>query len=138
MTKKRREKGQSLVEFTMVFPIFLLIVFAIVDFGMGLRTWISVTNSAREGARYAAVTCATNSANVANVMTRVADTSGGIVSASNVTVTNCPGNSTESVVVAVTRNYTFVTPLAGIASMLTGGTLPTSLSISSSSDMRLE
>ncbi|MCH8921013.1 MAG: pilus assembly protein, partial [Chloroflexi bacterium] len=51
--KNRRngEKGQSLVEFAMVIPIFLILVFAIVDFGMGFHAWITVTNAAREGAR---------------------------------------------------------------------------------------
>src|SRR3990172_10793252 len=53
--RKNGEKGQALVEFTLLIPIFLLLVFAIVDFGMGFHAWITVTNSAREGARLAAV-----------------------------------------------------------------------------------
>src|SRR4030067_3530359 len=52
---RKREDGQSLVEFALVIPIFLLVLFAIVDFGMAFHAWITVTNSAREGARIGSV-----------------------------------------------------------------------------------
>ena len=55
--KGRSERGQSLVEFALVLPIFLVLVLGIIDFGLGLKSWITITNAAREGARYAAVTC---------------------------------------------------------------------------------
>ena len=51
----QRERGQGMVEFVLVLPIFLLLVFAIIDFGMGFHAWLTVTNSAREGARIGAV-----------------------------------------------------------------------------------
>lgn len=47
--------GQSLVEFALVLPIFLLIVVAIVDVGRGVFAYNSVTNGAREAARLAIV-----------------------------------------------------------------------------------
>ena len=53
--RKNGEKGQALVEFTLLVPIFLLLLFAIIDFGMGFYSWITVTNAAREGARLGAV-----------------------------------------------------------------------------------
>ena len=53
--RKNGEKGQALVEFTLLVPIFLLLLFAIVDFGMGFYSWITITNAAREGARLGAV-----------------------------------------------------------------------------------
>ena len=46
-----RERGQSLVEFAVILPLLLLIVLAAVDLGMGFRTYIALTNAAREGAR---------------------------------------------------------------------------------------
>jgi Flp pilus assembly protein TadG len=52
---RRRARGQSLVEFALVLPLFLLILAAIVDFGMGLATTITLGNAAREGARLGTV-----------------------------------------------------------------------------------
>ncbi len=40
----RGERGQGMVEFVLVLPIFLLLVFAIMDFGLGLHAWLTVTN----------------------------------------------------------------------------------------------
>jgi Flp pilus assembly protein TadG len=44
-------KGQSLVEFALLLPLLLLIVFIIVDFGRAIYYFSSVYNAAREGAR---------------------------------------------------------------------------------------
>lgn len=48
-------RGQSLVEFALVLPIFLLVVVAIVDLGRGVFAYNSVTNAAREASRLAIV-----------------------------------------------------------------------------------
>ena len=48
---RESERGQSLVEFTMILPILLILLFALVDFGRAFYTWMLVTNAAREGAR---------------------------------------------------------------------------------------
>lgn len=53
---RNRRQGQSLVEFAVVLPIFLLILAGIVDFGMGLYSQMTVINAAREGARIGVVT----------------------------------------------------------------------------------
>ena len=52
---QRRSRGQSLVEFALVFPIFLTILFGILDFGFLLYSRISVSSGTREAA-HAAVT----------------------------------------------------------------------------------
>jgi Flp pilus assembly protein TadG len=51
-----RTRGQSLVEFALVLPIFLLLFAAILDLGRLAVAQISVTNAAREGAFQAAQT----------------------------------------------------------------------------------
>src|SRR3954464_2772687 len=48
---RRRARGQSLVGFALVVPVFLMIAFATVDFGMAFDASISISNAAREGAR---------------------------------------------------------------------------------------
>ena len=50
--RKRRERGQSLVETAVVFPILILLLAAIIDFGRAFDTYIVLTNAAREGARF--------------------------------------------------------------------------------------
>ena len=49
------ERSQSLVEFSLVLPVLLLLALGIVDFGMGFKSYVELTNATREGARYAVV-----------------------------------------------------------------------------------
>jgi hypothetical protein len=51
----RHGRGQGLVEFALVIPIFLLILFALFDLGSAVFSYNSLTNAAREGARMAIV-----------------------------------------------------------------------------------
>jgi Flp pilus assembly protein TadG len=63
----RGNRGQSVVEFALVLPLLLLILFGITEFG---RAWMTVnilTSSAREGARLAVVTAPDVPAVVAKV-----------------------------------------------------------------------
>jgi Flp pilus assembly protein TadG len=133
----RHQRGQSLVEFALVIPLFLVLVFGIIDFGLGLKSWITITNAAREGARYAAVTCGETTDDAA-VIAKTEDAAADLSSDVDVTVTNCPGESTESVIVEVEYEYTLITPLGGLLSFLGGAGLPSTIALSSSSDMRVE
>lgn len=51
----RRQKGAELIEFALVLPIFLLLAFGILYFGIYLFTQQSVKNAAQEGANAAVV-----------------------------------------------------------------------------------
>jgi hypothetical protein len=46
------QKGQDLVEFALILPLFLLIIMMIFDFGRAVYYYSVVHNAAREGARY--------------------------------------------------------------------------------------
>jgi len=48
-------RGQTLVEFALVFPIIIILLFGIIDFGLMLSNRITLQHAVREGARYAAV-----------------------------------------------------------------------------------
>jgi Flp pilus assembly protein TadG len=48
-------RGQSLVEVAVALPILLVILAAIVDLGRAIDAYITITNGAREGARYGAL-----------------------------------------------------------------------------------
>jgi hypothetical protein len=52
---RARSRGQSLVEFSLVIPLFLAMLFAMLDIGRVIWANDSLTNAAREGARYAIV-----------------------------------------------------------------------------------
>lgn len=48
-------RGQALVEFALVIPVFLLVLVALFDVGRAVFAWNTLTNAAREGARMAIV-----------------------------------------------------------------------------------
>jgi len=51
--KTRRRNGQTLVEFALTLPLFLLLIFGTIEFGRLFQAWVTIQNSAREAARYA-------------------------------------------------------------------------------------
>ncbi len=53
--KSVRRRAQSLVEFAVVVPIFLLLLFALIDFARLEFSYMSLANAAREMARSAAI-----------------------------------------------------------------------------------
>lgn len=135
-----------MVEFTMLVPIFLLLVLAIVDFGMGFHAWITITNSAREGARLGAVggpsagavDCDPLPAS-GTIERRVCDTASSLNPSNfSLTVTNAQGTPGTSVVVDVDYDYSLITPLSAIMGLISGGSIGPTLTLSSTADMRLE
>jgi len=55
MHRLRRQTGSNLVEFALVSPLLLILLFGIIDFSLALFNKAVVTNAAREGARYGIV-----------------------------------------------------------------------------------
>jgi Flp pilus assembly protein TadG len=51
----KNEKGQSLVEFAILLPVLLLLLMGILEFGLMLNSYLTINNSAREGARFGIV-----------------------------------------------------------------------------------
>jgi Flp pilus assembly protein TadG len=47
-----REQGQSLIEFSLIFPLLFLLIVNVVNFGSFMYAWITVASAAREGAQY--------------------------------------------------------------------------------------
>ena len=141
--KDRRERGQAVVEFAFILPLFLIVLFLVVEFGIGFSRWIVITNATREAARYAAVQDDTATI-VANAATqRAIDTSNDLLASPdasvNVYFVDGPdagvsvGDPGDSVVVTAGIDYSLVTPLGAFLSLAFN-----SLNISSCADMRLE
>jgi Flp pilus assembly pilin Flp len=51
----RDEGGAAAVEFALLLPLIVLLLFGIIEFGLAFNTRIQATNAAREGARMAIV-----------------------------------------------------------------------------------
>jgi hypothetical protein len=56
----RKSRGQTLVEFALVLPLFTLVFAGVIIFGIGVFYQQQLTNAAREAARYAAIHSATS------------------------------------------------------------------------------
>jgi Flp pilus assembly protein TadG len=124
----RSERGAELIEFALVFPVLLLVVLGIVDFGFLFQRMEVITNAAREGARMA-VLPAYSTTDVRNrvcnyvqgggvpVTTCSAPGGGGnpVVDVTNVSIPVAAGltpMSGKRVQVTYTHNYIFIGPIA--------------------------
>src|ERR1051325_8233789 len=65
---KKRERGSTLVEFSIAATVFLTVMFGVIECGRALWTHNALTDAARRGARYAVVHKQIEIANVKNVV----------------------------------------------------------------------
>jgi Flp pilus assembly protein TadG len=130
---RSRQRGQGLIEFAVIFPIFAIILFAVIDGGLLMGRYNNINNAAKEGARLAAVGAAPS-----DIVTRVQQQAHGELdpNGSHALSTNCgdyasppsntnvicvqwitgangelPGNVGSSVRVLVKYHYPFLTPI---------------------------
>lgn len=98
MKPKQKERGAVAVEMAILLPLLLLILVGTMEFGRVFNVQVSMTQAAREGARYAAihykdtnlnVTAATLAAapSLSGLPVGVTNNAGSCTSGSNVTVT---------------------------------------------------
>lgn len=81
MRRRKQGSGQSLVEFALVLPVFLLILWGIIDMGFMFYSRITVINAAREGAR-SAVTAIDDPTSIPGLVnSNVSATASGLVAA---------------------------------------------------------
>jgi Flp pilus assembly protein TadG len=135
MNRRRRrgagDRGAAAVEFALLLPLLLLIIFGLIDFGRALNAQITLTQAAREGARLDALGSYTSS----QICTRVETAATGLnLTCSNVTVEYSLSGSTSAGVcpagaavgggdgvVQVSYPFTFITPIGAIARLVGGG-----------------
>lgn len=137
---RESEGGQTLVEFTLVLPFFLVLIFALVDFGRAYYTWQVVTNGAREGARAAAVqsdNATIDSKIYASFCSSYPSDCGLDTSKLTITKTNVQGTRGSEVTVRLAYNFNWVTPMGNLLTLIGGSSL-SAPTISSSTSMRLE
>ncbi len=121
------DTGQSLVEFAMVLPLFLVLLFALVDFGRAFYGWLVITNAAREGARAGAV--APHKDDWPIMQTAIYKSmcnpypGSCSVSPSKLTLTSTGVNGARGNQISVQINYafTYATPIGSIIKLVPGG-----------------
>ncbi len=131
------QRGVALVEFAFILPAFFLILFSIVDFGRAYSASVTLTNAVREGARYGV----TNPTDSSGIVAKVQNAAGPYNTRSlSVPSPTCNASCTSGQSVVVTSNYSFafITPLAAIAHLISGGTIPSTFTITNSATMRIE
>jgi hypothetical protein len=66
--KRSSERGSTLVEFSIAATVFLMVMFAVIEFGRAVWTHNALADAARRGARYAVINPEANEDNVKNVV----------------------------------------------------------------------
>ena len=96
-TERNSQSGQSLVEFALILPVFILFIMGIIDMGRLVYTYSALHNAVREGARYGVIDSSRTALQIQNVVEDTAvglDTSKLAVTSNTVAGT---GHSTLSV-----------------------------------------
>ncbi len=114
MCTENKERGTALVEFTLILPLLLTMLFAIIEFGFVLYDKAVITNASREGARKGIVfrdqpVSAATIANTVNTYCARNLISFKLASAPTVTVTGapCPASGSD-LTVSVGYPYGFL------------------------------
>jgi Flp pilus assembly protein TadG len=104
----KREEGAAAVEFALVLPILILILFGIIEFGFALYNKEVITNASREGARAGIVQAPklTETA-VKDVAKDYLASAGWDKTKADVSVTGAAGSFPNSLTVTVNYPYSF-------------------------------
>lgn len=112
--KLKREDGQSMVEFALILPIFLLILCGIIDFGWLFYNQLSLNNACREGARYAVVHTEEN-ADTQAIINHIENLSTNVFANDGVDITvaySAPSDPTAGdITVSMEADISFFTPV---------------------------
>ena len=138
---RSRERGAEAVEFALVVPIFILLVFGVVDFGWMINNDTIVNNASFEGARVGTFDAVSTNitADVTNGVLAYAGTLDSSKIHTFVTCLNADGTACSSLVsasggkvtVTVTYQHSWITPV--------GSTLmPSGITLTKTTQMRIE
>lgn len=131
-----RDRGAAAVEFALLLPVLLVVLFGLIDFGRALNAQITLTQAAREGARLDALGD-TN----AQVIARAKGAATGL---SPVTVTEvyaCQSGDAQAgndATVKTSYSFSFITPVGAIASLLGGSGFGAPITLSAQGVMPCE
>ena len=112
MVNKRREWGQSMVEFVILLPLLLIVLGGLLDLGRLYYAYVAVTDAAGEGAAYGAL----YPSDIAEIFERAQYASGGLVQLEpdkvQVNCPSCPGAASgDPITVTVSYEFRLATPV---------------------------
>lgn len=116
MTEKRNDRGAAAVEFALLLPILLALVFGIVEFGRAYHIQSTLSGAAREGVRVMALT--NNLGEATAAVTTYSPTLNPADLA--VAATPCPSTGGGSTRVTVTYTFTSLTGWIPMGPTMTG------------------
>jgi Flp pilus assembly protein TadG len=129
--RRKNDSGQAVVEFAVILPVLLMILFAILQFGIVFNNYIQVTAAAREGARKAAVSRSLGTAAAETAATTSAKAAAPGLKQSSITVTY-PNSPTFAQGSDVTVQVTYPYSISILGIIVKSGNL------TSSTTMRVE
>jgi Flp pilus assembly protein TadG len=109
------EHGAVAVEFALILPLLLLIIFGTIDFGRMWNMQIALTQAAREGVRVLALGGST-----ADATTRTRDAAFPVTGVA-ITSSACPAvvtSTTGPARIEATRTYDYITPVSGLLNIM--------------------
>ena len=96
------EEGASLVEFAMILPLFVVLLFALIDFGLVFGGFISIENEVNSAARAVSIGnlssgCSTNAnPDLCTIVVRISETQLGVVANSVEVALEFPNSGTDT------------------------------------------
>jgi Flp pilus assembly protein TadG len=130
----KREDGAAAVEFAILLPLLMLILFGIIEFGLVLYNQEVITNASREGARYGILIGSPRptTGQIQGVVNTYLTNAGLNAGNADVDVTGAQGASGNDLTVAVVYPYTFL-----VLPNLAAG-LSSNLNLNATTVMKLE
>jgi len=126
----KNKKGQAMVETIFVLPLLFLLIFGIIEFGRIYFTYMTLSNAAREGARYSAV--GMSSTDVESHINNVTSTVG------TVDIDVDDETSDGNIIVSVSHNLELIMPIVGPMIDKSDGTEDGKIALRASAEMRIE
>jgi len=106
-------RGASLVEFSLVFLLFLLVIAGLVEIGRGVWAFTTIAHATRQGVRFAQIRGSSNPATADQVRDAVRNAAVGLNKSSVTVTTNWPGGVTRGQLVTVRATYPFTLVTTG-------------------------
>lgn len=130
----KREEGAAMIEFALVLPLLLMILFGIIEFGLVLFRQEVITNASREGARFGILIGdpRPSTAQIEDVINTYLTNAGLDAGNATVNVTGAQGASGSDLTVSVVYPYDFLV----LPNFAVG--LSDTLNLSASTVMKLE
>src|ERR671922_78922 len=130
----KREEGAAAIEFALLLPLLMLILFGIIEFGLVLYNQEVITNASREGARYGIVIGSPRptTGQIQGVVNTYLTNAGLKTGNATVSVAGAQGASGSDLTVAVAYPYNFL-----VLSNLVPG-IGSNLALSATTVMKLE